>query len=841
MSRFYNLTNTNNNDSSDDEYINMPPDRILGENGTALLVSTGNKLLDIFSKSTRLSTCSKNTNSQNSNSNNDDDDNEQANESANHSESFDKTPLLDFINKLDDVLSTESMSLDDIKYFVANGFYMRDVTEKGERTLFYLFIISLWNYDNELCKKTFKFIVGNEDSESYFGSWKDLTQILLVAKKVDFDKSHPDKYSSLYNFVQKFICSQLQKDWANYLSHKANQQISESRPKVSLCAKWLLSSDKSLDSVLSFDGKDFVANFCANNADAIVSMNKLARDLTINDEWHSQWKKVKTNDYIGLQRALRKIKSNLNEYLGTVEVLECANKWSEIKISSVPAKHMTKRRRAFNNEKSAKDREESYYDNSQYPFGDKFDKSFEELIANELMRSDLQNLVSNVSKPEYKTMLAEFKANYGPTIELDKSLEKVVDRILCRINMAESLVKADKKIHGARSDINDLVKAALNFGNVTPLDPSKIDEWAPSNPERALLHKQMDDKIREISEAIDQAMKVEAEAAALGESDIASEAKKVYINLKKTVGLYDVSGSMESGYGTDVRPIDVCIGLAYCISKLTADTTNGRIPFGITFHETPSVFTLPQSMDFVSACFNIKGQAWGGSTNFEAAFRLILDRAVRENWTQSDMPEVLMVISDMQFNVAGGRHRQSETMFETVEREFKARGFNLPLLVFWNVNGSYAGQNVSSETQGVISISGYDPALMKTIAECGSLVTKDKTGKITAIDPMEVMINALSRPKFTQLLETVTVHYADKVIEPLKANSKSINLVQSSSDDFDANFPPLNDTQPGRQAININDRRGRGYMLGRGVFGRGRGHLQARQIVNNLNNGGGRL
>ena len=116
---------------------------------------------------------------------------------------------------------------------------------------------------------------------------------------------------------------------------------------------------------------------------------------------------------------------------------------------------------------------------------------------------------------------------------------------------------------------------------------------------------------------------------------------------------------------------------------------------------------------------------------------------------------------------------------------------------------------------------------MKTIAECGSLVTKDKTGKITAIDPMEVMINALSRPKFTQLLETVTVHYADKVIEPLKPNYKSIDLVQTPSDDFDANFPPLN-VQPGRQVVNTNNRRGRG-------------HLQVRQIVNNLNNAVGRL
>lgn len=768
MSRFYNLINTNNNDSSDDEFINGSSNKILGENGTALLVSSGNKLLDIFSKSTRISICSstdKTKSNDNDNDNNTDTDLSKSNQIANTN----NTALFDFVHKLDDVLATESITLDDIKYFVANGFYMRDVTEKGERTLFYLFTISLWNYDSELCKKMFKFIVGNENSETYFGSWKDLTQILLVANKIEFNKSHPEKYSEMYNFVQKFICDQLELDWSNYIQFKSNQSLDIQTPvKISLCAKWLLSSDKSLDSVLSFGEKDFVANFCANNADKIVQMNNMARNLKLNEEWNTQWKKIKTNDYIGLQRALRKIKSNLNEYLGTVEVLECANKWSDIKISSVPAKHMTKRRRAFNNEQSVKDRSESHYNTEIHPFGDKFDRPIDYLVPNETMRSELENLMANTSKQEYKTLLAEFKAKYNSTLESDTELRKVIDRILCRLNMTESLVKADKKIHGARSDINDLVKAALNFSNVQPLDPNKIDEWAPFNPERALLHKQMDDKIKEISEAIDLAMQVEAEAKQAGESDIATSAKKVYINLKKTVGLYDVSGSMESGYGSNARPIDVCIGLAYCISKLTADVNENRIPFGITFHENPSVFTLPQSMDFVSACFNIKGQAWGGSTNFEAAFRLILDRAVKESWTQDDMPEVLMVISDMQFNVAGCRHAKSETMFETVKREFEALGYQLPLLVFWNVNGSYAGQNVTSDTEGVVSISGYDPALLKTIAECGSLVTKDATGKITAIDPMELMINALSRSKFTKLLETVETHYLEKNISPLK-------------------------------------------------------------------------
>jgi hypothetical protein len=64
---------------------------------------------------------------------------------------------------------------------------------------------------------------------------------------------------------------------------------------------------------------------------------------------------------------------------------------------------------------------------------------------------------------------------------------------------------------------------------------------------------------------------------------------------------------------------------------------------------------------------------------------------------------------------------------------------------------------------------------MKTIAECGSLVTKDKTGKITAIDPMEVMINSLTRPKYQQLLETIETYYlTNSIVQRQPVNDDSI-------------------------------------------------------------------
>ena len=138
----------------------------------------------------------------------------------------------------------------------------------------------------------------------------------------------------------------------------------------------------------------------------------MARSNKFDEEWNNSWKKIKLNDYIGLQRALRKIKSNLNNHLGTIEVLECANKWSDIKISSIPAKHMTSRRRALNNEKSLHDRTDSNYDISDYPFGDKNEKPFIELIPDEEIRMSLLELSNTISEPGFKNRVKQFKEQY---------------------------------------------------------------------------------------------------------------------------------------------------------------------------------------------------------------------------------------------------------------------------------------------------------------------------------------------------------------------------------------------------------------------------------------------
>ena len=80
----------------------------------------------------------------------------------------------------------------------------------------------------------------------------------------------------------------------------------------------------------------------------------------------------------------------------------------------------------------------------------------------------------------------------------------------------------------------------------------------------------------------------------------------------------------------------------------------------------------------------LKNSPWGGSTNFQSAFDLILNMAVMFNVPPEQMPQAMAVLSDMQFNIADG----NRTNWEEIERKYAAAGYRRPTIIFWNLSGS---------------------------------------------------------------------------------------------------------------------------------------------------------
>ncbi|MGL5574484.1 MAG: DUF2828 family protein [Sarcina sp.] len=168
----------------------------------------------------------------------------------------------------------------------------------------------------------------------------------------------------------------------------------------------------------------------------------------------------------------------------------------------------------------------------------------------------------------------------------------------------------------------------------------------------------------------------------------------------------DVSGSMSG------LPMEVAISLAIYI----AQRNNGYFKdHFMTFSEKPSLETL-KGDTLLKTVRNLSRANWGMSTNLVSTFDLILKSAIKNNLTQADLPSQLIVITDMQFD-SGCRTRSTETLMESVKREWSEKGYEVPKLVWWNVNASRYESRfpMTIDEAGVQYVSGCSPVILKTL------------------------------------------------------------------------------------------------------------------------------
>ncbi len=124
------------------------------------------------------------------------------------------------------------------------------------------------------------------------------------------------------------------------------------------------------------------------------------------------------------------------------------------------------------------------------------------------------------------------------------------------------------------------------------------------------------------------------------------------------------------------------------------------------------------------------------NTDIEAVFRLILHTAVRNRLKQADLPEVLYIVSDMEFDACAVD--ADTTNFENARAQFEANGYRLPTVVFWNVASRALQQPVTRNEQGVALVSGASPHLFQMAL----------SGRI---DPYALMVDTLSTPRYAAI------------------------------------------------------------------------------------------
>lgn len=162
----------------------------------------------------------------------------------------------------------------------------------------------------------------------------------------------------------------------------------------------------------------------------------------------------------------------------------------------------------------------------------------------------------------------------------------------------------------------------------------------------------------------------------------------------------DTSGSMSG------RPLATSVGLALYFAERNKGAFKDVF---MTFSNHPKFVTVKGStlQDKIRSV-----EAIVANTNIEAAFNLILETSVRNHVPAEDMPKALVIISDMEFDSAT---RWNDTYYNNFVRMYHEAGYEVPNIIFWNVNSRHDVFHVACDKKGVQLASGSSASTFKTI------------------------------------------------------------------------------------------------------------------------------
>lgn len=186
------------------------------------------------------------------------------------------------------------------------------------------------------------------------------------------------------------------------------------------------------------------------------------------------------------------------------------------------------------------------------------------------------------------------------------------------------------------------------------------------------------------------------------------EALPDYMNDSNILPLVDVSGSMTCAVGgsSSMTCLDVAVSLGlYC-----ADKNKGQFKdMFLTFSGQPELLFLRGNI--LQKIDQMVQSKWGMNTNLIAALELVLRTARDNRVPQEDMPSMLLILSDMQFDSCA---RFDDSAMESIRRQYEAAGYNAPKIIFWNLN-SHDNVPVRENENGVALVSGFSPSILKSV------------------------------------------------------------------------------------------------------------------------------
>lgn len=208
---------------------------------------------------------------------------------------------------------------------------------------------------------------------------------------------------------------------------------------------------------------------------------------------------------------------------------------------------------------------------------------------------------------------------------------------------------------------------------------------------------------------------------------------------ESTIVCMDGSGSMYSPVsGTSkVQAIDVSQALAiYYSERLSGDFKDKFISFG----RYPQLIDLSNCDTLRSKIRLVQDYDDCGNTNIKAVFDTILNAAINNKLDQSELPNNIIVISDMEFDSAFSSHSTIDVLFEQIKKEYEEAGYKLPKLIFWNVCSRTNTIPLKQNEYGVVLVSGFSVNTIKMMLN-------------NNLDPYKAMVDTLNVERYNKIAE----------------------------------------------------------------------------------------
>jgi hypothetical protein len=181
-----------------------------------------------------------------------------------------------------------------------------------------------------------------------------------------------------------------------------------------------------------------------------------------------------------------------------------------------------------------------------------------------------------------------------------------------------------------------------------------------------------------------------------------------YVGDASILPVVDVSGSMSCPAGGN--PNLTCMDVSLSLGLYLADKNKG--PFKdafVTFSSKPKIQVLKGNL--AQKLDQLSRSEWGMSTDLNAVFNRILEVATAHKLPQAELPQTVLILSDMNFNQCVAH---DDSAYQMIVRKYESAGYTVPNVVFWNLNDN-GTKPVSFDKQGTALVSGFSPSIMTSI------------------------------------------------------------------------------------------------------------------------------